>query len=148
MKSAREVFLQFLQRQGMTMTPQRATIVEVFLHEEGHFSPEQLYMAVNKADPAIGQATVYRTLKLLTDSGLAATLDMGDGATLYEHGYGHAHHDHLICVRCGGKTEIVDHVIEERQERIAEKHGFELTRHSMLLYGVCPRCRGKRGGSG
>lgn len=140
-RSAREVFLHYLQDSGMNMTPQRATIVEVFLREEGHFSPEQLYEAVGRVDPAIGQATVYRTLKLLTESGLAVTLDTGDGATLYEHGYGHEHHDHLVCLRCGNKIEIMDPTIEERQQRIARENGFELTRHTMLLYGICPECR-------
>ncbi len=143
MKMAREVFLDYLREKGMSMTPQRATIVETFLETEGHFSSEQFFAKVRQADPAIGQATVYRTLKLLVDSGLAEAFNSGQGALLYEHGYGHAHHDHLICLRCGLKMEIVDQEIERRQELLARDHGFELTSHGMILYGFCPDCHGK-----
>jgi len=147
MKQPLEVFLEFLRKQGLNMTPQRAAIVESFLEAEGHFSSEELCARARKLDPAIGQATVYRTLKLLVDSGLAGALVAGDGPTLYEHGYGHAHHDHLVCLLCGAKAEIVDPEIEKRQEDLAQSHGFSLTRHSMVLYGHCPNCR-ERGKSG
>ncbi|WP_245628609.1 Fur family transcriptional regulator [Salidesulfovibrio brasiliensis] len=132
--------MDYLRERDMNLTPQRALIVEAFLAEEGHFTSEQLYIKARKADPSIGQATVYRTLKLLVDSGLAETFDIGEGVALYEHGYGHAHHDHLICTKCGRKVEIVDEVIERRQEDLAEEQGFTLTRHRMLLFGTCPQC--------
>jgi len=140
MKQPREVFLEYLRKRGLNMTPQRAAIVETFLETEGHFSSEELCARARKLDPAIGQATVYRTLKLLVESGLAGALLAGDGPTLYEHGYGHAHHDHLVCLDCGAKVEIVDPEIEKRQEELAEAQGFTLTRHSMVLYGLCPAC--------
>ncbi len=143
MKMAREVFLDYLRKKGLNMTPQRATIVEAFLETEGHFSSEQFYAKVRLADAAIGQATVYRTLKLLVDSGLAEAFHSGEGAALYEHRYGHAHHDHLICLGCGIKVEIVDPEIERRQEQLARQQGFELTSHNMILYGHCPKCSGK-----
>ncbi|SNS28264.1 Fur family transcriptional regulator, ferric uptake regulator [Humidesulfovibrio mexicanus] len=146
MKPPHEVFLEYLRRKGLNMTPQRAVIVETFLATEGHFSCDELSARVRRADPAIGQATVYRTLKLLVDSGLASHLAAGDGPVLYEHSYGHEHHDHLVCLDCGAKVEIVDPVIETRQEHLAAEHGFVLTRHSMILYGLCPRCGGKTGG--
>jgi len=122
------------------MTPQRKTIVETFLEAEGHFPAEDLAEMVKKKMPDLGQATVYRTLKLLVDSGLADTIDPGDGAILYEHRYGHDHHDHLICLQCGRKVEIRDEVIEMRQEELASGHGFELTRHRMYLFGLCGDC--------
>ncbi|MGE4292136.1 MAG: Fur family transcriptional regulator [Desulfovibrio sp.] len=140
MKSAQQVFLEFLMSKSLSMTPQRKTIVETFLESEDHFSAEQLYERVGRRMPDIGQATVYRTLKLLVDSGLAETIDLGDGATLYEHRYGHDHHDHLVCIVCGRKIEIVDPAIESRQEALAEKYGFILTRHRMYLFGLCPEC--------
>lgn len=146
MKHPHEVFLEYLRRKGLNMTPQRAVIVETFLATEGHFSCDELSGRVRRADPAIGQATVYRTLKLLVDSGLASHLAAGDGPVLYEHSYGHDHHDHLVCLDCGAKVEIVDPEIEVRQEQLAAEHGFALTRHSMILYGLCPRCGGKGGG--
>lgn len=143
MKMAREVFLDYLRAKGLNMTPQRAAIVETFLKTEGHFSSEQFYARVRQVDGAIGQATVYRTLKLLVDSGLAEVFSAGEGALLYEHGYGHAHHDHLICLRCGAKVEIMDPEIERRQKQLARAQDFELTSHSMILYGRCPKCADK-----
>ena len=146
MKQPREVFLEYLRKRGLNMTPQRAVIVETFLESEGHFSSEELCGRARKLDPAIGQATVYRTLKLLVESGLAGALLAGEGPTLYEHSYGHAHHDHLVCLECGVKVEIVDPEIEKRQEELAEAQGFTLTRHSMVLYGLCPACLKRMGG--
>jgi Fur family ferric uptake transcriptional regulator len=142
MKRAHEVFLDYLRGRGLNMTPQRAVIVETFLATEGHFSCDELCARVRRQDPAIGQATVYRTLKLLVDSGLAEPLSAGEGPVLYEHSYGHSHHDHLVCLDCGAKVEIVDEEIEARQEQLAAEYGFRLTRHSMILYGLCPRCFG------
>ena len=143
-KSPEQVFVEFLKENGMSMTPQRKVIVETFLDTEGHFTAEQLYMLVRQKAPDVGQATVYRALRLLVDSGLADSMDTGDGGALYEHAYGHDHHDHLICVVCDKKVEIFDAAIERRQEEVAEAHGFELTRHRMLLFGVCAECATKK----
>ncbi|ADU62903.1 MAG: transcriptional repressor [Pseudodesulfovibrio sp.] len=140
MKSAQQVFLDFMRSNSLSLTPQRKAIVETFLESEGHFSAEQLYERVGRRMSDIGQATVYRTLKLLVDSGLADAFDLGEGVTLYEHRYGHEHHDHLVCLVCGRKVEIVDAAIERRQEALAVEYGFTLTRHRMFLFGLCPGC--------
>lgn len=144
--SARRAFIDYLRRNGLALTPQRSVIVEMFLHTRGHLTTEQLYDLVRERDPGMGQATVYRTVKLLAEAGLVEALDMGDGVTRYEWCYGAEHHDHLVCIRCGRKTEIVDQEIERRQEELARGHGFSLTRHRMVLFGVCPDCRGRGGG--
>ena len=140
-KTAEQVFIDYLKLNGLSMTPQRKVIVETFLETEGHFSADQLCALVKEKAPEVGQATIYRTLKLLVDSGLADTIDGLDGSALYEHAYGHAHHDHLICVECNKKIEIVDDTIEKRQEEVAKEHDFELTRHRMYLFGVCSDCQ-------
>jgi len=139
-KTAHQVFIEYLRKNDLSMTPQRSVIVETFLETEGHYSAEQLGRLVKKKFSDVGQATVYRTLKLLVDSGLADAFDLGDGVMLYEHQYGHAHHDHFVCVNCGRKIEIVDECIESWQEELARRHGFELTRHRMLLFGTCAEC--------
>ncbi|WFS61631.1 Fur family transcriptional regulator [Pseudodesulfovibrio thermohalotolerans] len=138
--SAEQFFLNYLEETGLNMTPQRMSIVQTFLEAEGHFSADRLCELVREKAPEIGQATVYRTLKLLIESGLADTIDGPDGGGLYERAYGRAHHDHLMCLKCKRKVEIFDPVIEERQEQIAREHGFTLTRHRMYLYGLCPDC--------
>ena len=135
------LFADFVARKKLKMTPQRRQILDVFLAEEGHLTSEELYQKVKAEHPGIGQATVYRTLKLLADSGLAKGVEFGDGAMRYEILYGQTHHDHLICEACGQNIEIVDPVIERRQVELAAKYGYRLARHKMDLYGVCPDCQ-------
>ena len=140
-KSPQEVFNDFLHTQGLRSTSQRQLIFEVLLDSEGHLSSEELCALVKERDDSVGQATVYRTLKLLAEAGLAKVLRFGDGVTRYEPTYGQEHHDHLICERCRKTLEIVDEQIEVLQEELARRHGFTLTGHRMYLYGVCTKCR-------
>lgn len=131
------------------MTAQRQTILDTLLEQDEHVSAEELFGAVRERDPRVGQATVYRTLKLLTDAGVADAVDFGDGIARYEPGMGRTHHDHLICTRCGATEEILDEAIEAQQKRVAERHGYSLTSHTMHLYGLCPACRkGRRTADG
>lgn len=140
------IFADFVVRKKLKMTPQRRQILDVFLAEEGHVTSEELYQKVKRDYASIGQATVYRTLKLLADSGLAKAVEFGDGAMRYEILFGQTHHDHLICEECGKNVEVVDPAIERLQEEVARRHGFALTGHKLYLYGLCPECRAKRPG--
>jgi len=140
MKTPQHVFADYLARENLKMTPQRRLILDTMLKQKDHVSAEELYTRVKKKDSSVGQATVYRTLKLLNDAGLVEPLDFADGVTRYETCYGKKHHDHLICERCGKNIEIIDDIIEKRQDELADEHGFKLVRHKMYLYGVCPDC--------
>ncbi len=144
MNEEQNIFHKYLEKHDLRDTLQRELILQIFLRREGHISAEQLYDLVKKRDPSIGQATVYRALKLLIEAGLAREIDFGDGVIRYEHKYNHPHHDHLICRGCGKTLEVVDSVIEKLQKRVAESYGFELTDHEMYLYGYCENCRQKR----
>ncbi|MBI9080220.1 MAG: transcriptional repressor [Pseudodesulfovibrio sp.] len=144
MKRPQDVFANYLAEKNLKMTPQRRMILDTLLKQNDHLSSEDLYYHVKKRDKSIGQATVYRTLKLLTDSGLIDSLDFADGVTRYEMTYGTDHHDHLICEQCGKNIEILDSTIENRQEALAKEHGFTLLRHKMYLYGLCEKCRNKK----
>lgn len=140
-QSPQQIFEAFLQANNLKLTIQRLRILDSFLAHPGHVGSEELYDVVKRSDPGIGQATVYRTLKLLTDSGLAKEVHFGDGITRYESVHGQAHHDHLICDHCGACLEVVDERIEHLQEELARRHGFELTSHRMYLHGICEKCR-------
>lgn len=133
-----------LSRHGLKHTRQRDAILEAFLGAGGHMTSEELYERVRAEHPEIGAATVYRTLKLFCDAGIAQPSDFRSGITLYEHRSGH--HDHLICVGCGEIVEFECSMIEGAQLDIAERYGYRLTNHRHDLYGYCPRCR-KRGDS-
>ncbi len=107
-------------------------------------SIEELLAKVRASDRRVGYATVYRTLKLLTECGVANERRFGDGLTRYELADETTHHDHLICVECGDIVEFEESRIEDLQEKVARKYGFELRSHKHELYGICPACRAKR----
>jgi Fur family ferric uptake transcriptional regulator len=140
MKEEQEIFLRHIQKAGLKRTGQRDLILEVFLRSEEHLSSEDLYNLVKKEDPNIGQTTVYRTLKLLTEAGLAREVRFGDGRTHYEHNYKHEHHDHMICVKCGKIIEFFSPELEALQDEMALKYKFELTSHSLRMWGYCFDC--------
>ena len=130
---------EYLSRHGLKHTRQRDAILDSFLGVPGHVTSEDLYERVRVEHPEIGAATVYRTLKLFVDAGIANAHHFRDGVTLYE-SEGH-HHDHLICVGCGDIVEFRNQVIEEELVGLAEKSGYRLTQHRLHLYGYCANCR-------
>lgn len=140
-QTEKRIFLDHIQQSGLRRTSQRDLILEIFLKTEEHLTSEDLYWLVQKQDPSVGHTTVYRTLKLLTEAGLAREVRFGDGKTYYEHHYNHAHHDHLICTECGKVIEFFSAEIEDLQDKMAEKYGFVLTNHSLRMWGVCEDCR-------
>lgn len=137
------VFQEYIQSQNLKMTPQRICIAEVFFQSHGHLSVEELHDHVRAVDTSIGQATIYRTLKLLCDAELAKEVNFGDTFSRYELFDSTKHHDHLICDKCGANVEVLDEQIELLQEELAKRHGYVLTSHRMYLHGVCPNCREK-----
>src|SRR5436190_3687917 len=118
----KEIFFKHLKEAGFKKTTQREVILEVFLKTEGHLSAEDLYGLVKAEDPTVGFTTVYRTLKLLAECGLAREEGLGDNRMRYEHNYNHQHHDHLICTDCGDLIELYSEVIEKKQDEIAETY--------------------------
>jgi Fur family ferric uptake transcriptional regulator len=141
MTEEQEVFLKHIQKQGLKRTAQRDLILDVFLRTEGHVSGDDLYRLVRENDPSVGQTTVYRTLRLLTDAGLAREVRFGDGRAHYEHNYKHEHHDHMICKDCGKIIEFYSPELEAIQDAMAAKHRFELTSHLLRMIGICADCR-------
>ena len=137
-------FLDFMSRKGLNTTAQRKVIAEAFFDFPGHHSLEEFYLHVQKKDPSIGQTTVYRTLKLLCDAGLATEIHFSDGIARYEVAHPDSHHDHMVCLSCGRIVEICDERIETLQKDIASAHGFVLSGHIHTLYGICPECRAHR----
>ena len=144
MSEEQEVFLRHIQKKGLKRTAQRDLILDVFLRCEEHLSNEDLYRLVKQEDPSVGQTTVYRTLKLLTEAGLAREVRFGDGRTPYEHQYKHQHHDHMICSECGKIIEFFSAELEAIQDSMAAKHRFEITQHLLRIIGICAECRRAR----
>jgi Fur family ferric uptake transcriptional regulator len=141
MRKAEEIFEKYISDKKLKFTSQRNLILETFLKEEGHISAEDLYKKASQKHHSIGLATVYRTLKLLSDCGLAYERQFGDGQTRYEHSYEHVHHDHLICTRCGKIVEFENADIEKLQNDVAKKNKFKVYAHKLELYGLCRECK-------
>jgi Fur family ferric uptake transcriptional regulator len=139
--SWRETLRHHIVERGLRYTTQREAIAEVFFSLEGHANIEELYERVRAKHPNVGHATVYRTLKLLEECGLAEPRHFGDGTTRYEPRMGDDHHDHLICEKCGTIIEFENEEIERLQLQVCQSHGFELSWHKMELYGICSRCQ-------
>ena len=140
-QNERQVFSEHIQKSGLRHTAQRELILDIFLRTEEHLSSEDLYWLVQKEDKSVGHTTVYRTLKLLTEAGLAREVRFGDGKTYYEHHYNHEHHDHMICTECGKVVEFFSPEIEALQVAMAEKYGFKPTHHSLRILGLCEECQ-------
>ncbi len=132
---------QDIRKAGLKITLPRVKILEIL---EGntmrHMSAEDMYKALLESGEDIGLATVYRVLTQFEDAGLVTRHHFEGGHSMFELNEG-AHHDHIVCVKCGKVDEFVDEVIEERQLYIAKKTGYEMTDHSLYIYGICPDCR-------
>ncbi len=127
----------YMSEKGLRTTEQRRLIVTTFFDADEHLTIEDLLERVRNIDSRVGYATVYRTMKMLSEGGIANELHFGDGATRYEVADEDAHHDHLICENCGNIIEFEEPLIEELQERVAASYGFIVTHHKHELYGHC-----------
>lgn len=128
-----------LAKHHLKLTRQREHILQAFLRTE-HVTAEQMYRQLSKKDPHIGLATIYRTLNLFCEAGLAQARHFGS-QTQYDNISHKGHHDHLICTGCGKIIEFENCDIERLQEEVARKNGFTIQTHKLELYGLCTSCR-------
>lgn len=134
-------FNDFTLSKGLRSTKQRDIILDIFLSAHNHLSVEELYLKIRSTHPTIGYATVYRTLKLMTEAGIAREIILHDGQTRYEHQLVGEHHDHLICTKCNTIIEFENETIEKLQNDIAATHGFMIHSHKLEIYGRCKVCQ-------
>jgi len=139
-----EELKRILKEKQLKFTRQRELVLKALFEHEGHFSPEELYRLIQQDSPEtkVGIATVYRTLTLLEEEGLADSISFGKEGKRYEIGL-KKHHDHLICTECGKIIEFFDETIERQQEEVARKFDFQMTDHAMKIIGICRECREK-----
>jgi len=135
-----ELFRNHLQRCGLHRTAQRERVLEVFLDMGGHPTPEELYEEIGSRGGGVGLATVYRTLKLLLEAGVAERRLFGDGLDRYEPRCGKGRHVHLVCEVCGRKTEIPMGNAERLFAKMAREHAFVLRHSETSFYGLCDSC--------
>ena len=137
-------FNDHLKRVGLKHTGQRDAILRTFLETHEHLSTEELHQLVKRRDARIGFTTVYRTLKLLAECGLASEVAFHDGVTRYEHQYNRRSHHHMVCTECGSSVEFFSPQIEKVEQEIGKKHHYITTRHTFQVYGICAECQKKK----
>ena len=130
---------QDLRDAGLKVTLPRVKILEMLERGKArHMTAEQIYRALTDSGEEIGLATVYRVLTQFEAAGLVVRHHFESGQSVFELDRGE-HHDHIVCLDCGRVEEFVDEIIEKRQNQIASEHSFEVSDHSMILYGKCQR---------
>nr|WP_257295347.1 ferric iron uptake transcriptional regulator [Endozoicomonas sp. YOMI1] len=125
---------QELRKAGLKVTLPRVKILQILEGaEEKHMSAEDVYKALLEAEEDVGLATVYRVLTQFESAGLVVRHNFDGGHSVFELARG-GHHDHMVCMESGDVIEFIDEEIEKRQHAIAEKHGFEIVDHNLVIY--------------
>ena len=132
---------QELKDAGLKITLPRVKILEILENSEvHHVSAEDVYKLLLHNGEEVGLATVYRVLTQFEQAGLVVRHNFEGGHSVFELS-SDKHHDHIVCIWCGRVEEFADDEIEQLQEKVADKLGFELTDHNLNMYGLCPECR-------
>ena len=142
---AQERFAEFLARKNLRLTGPRQAIIESVFSTDQHFTAEELLEWSRRRDKSVSRATVYRTLPLLTESGLVREVDLGKEQQYYDPNYAeHPHHNHLICQDCGKIIEFESDKIERIESEISHNLGFSVESHRLQITARCEELR-KRG---
>ena len=130
-----------MRQNGYKLTPQRHAVLKVLAASEGHLIPDKIYQKARRDNPAIGRATIYRTLEILSKLKLVCRLHSG-GCCSYMMRRPVDHHHHLICSGCGRVVDFSDCGLEELEKRLARESKFDISGHMLEFYGLCCDCQG------
>jgi len=144
-KEIEKKFCSYLRQRGMRCTAERKIILREVFSVHRHFDTEELFEMLRRKKTGISHASVYRTLPLLVNAGLAGRIVAAGGKAVYEHIYGHRHHDHMVCTRCGRNIEFSDDKIEKMQLAICAGYKFKPEYHTLEIKGLCRSCARKAG---
>lgn len=142
--SCEEVFFKQLRERGFRLTPQREMVLAVMHQIEGLATAEEVYARVHDLSSSVDISTVYRTLDLLQEFQLVASVDLGDGQRRYEHLGVHGPHLHLACRSCGKLLEVGLQEVQAFTGYLAQVHGFEAELGPVTIPGLCQKCRAAR----
>ena len=137
-KCAKQRFLEFLDRKNLRVTAQRKVIIDTAFSTDQHFPADQLLAWSRQRDKSVSRATVYRTLPLLTESGLVREMDFGKDYKFYDPNYAeHPHHNHIICQDCEKIVEFESEKIEKLENEISHRLGFSVKAHRLQITASC-----------
>ncbi|MDA7915619.1 transcriptional repressor [Verrucomicrobia bacterium] len=135
---AKKRFLAYVESKGLRMTTPRKAIIDSVFNTEEHFTAEQLLVWARERDPSVSRATIYRTLPLLTESGLVHEMDFGKDYKFYDPNYAnHPNHNHIICQDCEKIVEFESEQISKIEDEISQKHGFSIASQTVQISGSC-----------
>ena len=137
-------FRQLCARQGLDRFEDRFKVLEAFLKLEHHVSSHEITQQLRADHVKLDEDFVASCMAHLCRLGFATQVAFDQGETLYEHRHLGVHHDHMVCIKCGGILEFRDEAMEEVQEKVAEAYGFYMLQHKMEIYGLCGQCMSKR----
>lgn len=140
--AAKEKFFDFLKLKNLRRTSQRDAIIETVFSTDEHFTAEQLLDWSRKRDRSVSRATVYRTLPLLTESGLVREMDLGKDFKYYDPNYAdHPNHSHIICGDCDKIVEFESEKISKLEDEISHKFGFAVKTQRLQITGTCEQLK-------
>jgi Fur family ferric uptake transcriptional regulator len=142
-KSELQIFQDYIRERGLRRTPEREEILREIFAVHGHFDVDELYLQLKGKGSKVSKASIYRALPLLIDCGLIREVDFRDGHWHYEHIYGHAHHNHLLCLGCGEIKEFREPALDLLEAQLARTYHYHIKGHQLQVHGYCAACREK-----
>ncbi len=139
-----ETLRAYLKQKGLKQTAQRETVLKIFLESPKYLSVDELTRRVRSKHSKLGLSTVYRSLRIFTECGLARENHFLYRGASFEPIYGVAAHDHLICKRCGKVQEFSNPLIQAVQEKVGKEFDFKREEHRVEIYGLCSDCQGPK----
>jgi Fur family ferric uptake transcriptional regulator len=141
MMTEHDILRDFLANRGLKKTQQRHDILDVFMDSSGHITAYELHSLLQKKHRGIGFSTVYRTLGILTECGIANAVNFGDGQARFEKAFKRENHGHIICTKCGRTEEFDTAPVEKIKNQIINKTGYLAQGCRFEIYGLCQKCR-------
>lgn len=141
MKDNEEIFKNHLKQKGLKLTPERQLVLKHICEIHRHFEAEDLHFKIRQNGDRVSRGTIYRTLPLLVECNLIRPVEFIEDHLHYEYVYGHKHHEHLICLKCGRVIEFYNKILEDNLKKVCIENRFMLNNHKIEAIGYCEKCQ-------